>query len=197
MISIILLAAGSSSRMRGRDKLCEIIDGVPLLRRQAQIALDISTHVLVALPSRAHPRYNLLSELNVEVIEVPDAAEGIGASLRTVFEAIPMSTTHAMLLLADMPDITATDLGLIIDEIQAHPEALVWRGMTENGKPGHPIAFHRQLFDALACLSGDNGGRDIVKAAKDRVRLVCLPGQRARCDLDTPEEWAAWRSRQI
>ncbi|PJE36025.1 nucleotidyltransferase family protein, partial [Pseudooceanicola lipolyticus] len=29
----------------------------------------------------------------------------------------------------------------------------------------------------------------------DRVQLVPLPGQRARADLDTPEDWAAWRAR--
>ena len=183
--------------MRGRDKLCEIIDGIPLLQRQAKVALEISDHVLIALPSRGHPRYDLLTGLDVDLVEVPDAAEGIGASLRTVFAALPNNTTHAMLMLADMPDITSADLGRIIDAIHAYPDALVWRGTTDDGQPGHPIAFHRKLFDALGLLSGDTGGSDIIKAVKNRVQLVCLPGERARCDLDTPEEWAIWRARQI
>ena len=52
------------------------------------------------------------------------------------------------------------------------------------------------LFDQLKHLRGDDGGRAVVRAAADRMQLVPLPGQRARRDLDTPEDWAAWRAEQ-
>ena len=38
MIPILILAGGASSRMQGRDKLLEDVDGVPLLRKQVLIA---------------------------------------------------------------------------------------------------------------------------------------------------------------
>ncbi|NBR54129.1 MAG: nucleotidyltransferase family protein, partial [Rhodobacteraceae bacterium] len=41
MTPILILAAGKSSRMRGRDKHLEEIDGVPLLRRLALAALAL------------------------------------------------------------------------------------------------------------------------------------------------------------
>lgn len=40
-------------------------------------------------------------------------------------------------------------------------------------------------------MSGDSGGRDILK--REVVRLVALPGRRALTDLDTPEDFADWR----
>ena len=65
-IPIILLAAGQSSRMRGRDKLLEMVDGQPLLRRQAAMALAVTdAPVLVALPAAPHPRYDAIEGLAV------------------------------------------------------------------------------------------------------------------------------------
>ena len=32
MIPILILAAGASRRMRGQDKLLQVVDGMPLLR---------------------------------------------------------------------------------------------------------------------------------------------------------------------
>ena len=51
-IPILLLAAGSSSRMRGRDKLMEEVDGVPLIARAAGIARAATEGaVIVTLPA--------------------------------------------------------------------------------------------------------------------------------------------------
>lgn len=194
MIPIILLAAGSSSRMRGRDKLLERIDGVPLLRRQAQTARAVSEHVLVALPLAPHPRYAAIADLDVQTLEVPDAAEGMGASIRTAFAALPDGTRKAMLLLADLPEITPEDLQRVIAATKNAPKALIWRGATEDGKAGHPIVFDHTLFPDLVSLRGDGGGQSVVKSAGNHVHLVKLAQQRARMDLDTPEDWEKWRA---
>jgi molybdenum cofactor cytidylyltransferase len=44
-------------------------------------------------------------------------------------------------------------------------------------------------------LTGDTGAREVLKRHSDRVHLVPLKGDRALTDLDTPEDWAAWRAR--
>ena len=194
-LAVLIPAAGASSRMRGRDKLLDVIDGTPLLRRQVEMGrIATQGEVLVALPPPPHPRYEVLAGLNVSLVPVPDAQEGIGASLRRAITALPVDTEWAIVLLADLPDLVADDLRTIQRAIDRASDPLVYRGATEDGLPGHPIAFHKSLFPALRQLSGDTGGREIVSAAKGNVVLVPLPGQRARCDLDTPEDWAAWRA---
>lgn len=182
--------------MRGRDKLREDVAGQPLLRRQAEMARRVSEHVIVALPPRPHPRYDLVADLDVTTVEVADAAEGMGASLRTAIGQLPKDAAQVMVLLADMPEITQDDLREVQKSVETHPDALIWRGTTEDGKPGHPIVFDANLFEALSQLGGDNGGQAVVKSAGNRVHFVKLKGQRARLDLDTPEAWAAWRTRQ-
>ncbi|GHF55870.1 nucleotidyltransferase family protein [Seohaeicola zhoushanensis] len=194
-LPIILLAAGASSRMRGTDKLLEIVDGQPLLRRQAARARGVTTGpVLVALPPPPHPRYAALSGLDVKPIPVPDASEGMNASLRQAFAALPPDAPAAMLMLADLPELTERDLNVVAQAVDLTSETLIWRGSTEDDKPGHPIVFTAALFPAFANLTGDGGGREVVAQAGTRVQLVPLPGQHARLDLDTPEDWAAWRA---
>jgi len=193
-IPIILLAAGQSSRMGGRDKLLEVVDGVPLLRRQALMALATKAGpVFVTLPEAPHPRYDVIDDLDVTVIPVPDAAEGMNASLRRGVAALPPDATAAMLLLADLPDLTTEDLITCLRGVDLASNVSIWRGATEDGKPGHPIVFAAKHFAAFAKLAGDSGGRDIVAAAQDQTQLIPLPGQHARRDLDTPQAWEAWR----
>jgi molybdenum cofactor cytidylyltransferase len=193
-IPIILLAAGQSTRMGGHDKLLETVDGMPLLRRQALMALAAKAGpVFVTLPAGPHPRYDVIDDLDVTVIPVPDAEEGMNASIRRGVAALPPDTTATMLLLADLPDLTTEDLITCLRAVGLASKMSIWRGATEDGKPGHPIIFAATHFAAFAKLTGDSGGRDIVAAAQDQTQLIPLPGQHARRDLDTPEAWEVWR----
>ncbi|MGV6848954.1 MAG: nucleotidyltransferase family protein [Marinibacterium sp.] len=193
-LPILLLAAGASTRMRGRDKLMEDIDGQPLIARQAQMArAATSGPVFVTLPPRPHPRHAAIEAVDVSPVPVADADEGMAASLRAGIAALPADTLRAMILLADMPDLTVDDLRILIAATGTNPDRKVWRGATRDARPGHPIIVAASLLPEFARLSGDTGGRDILRQAQADTLLVPLPGNRARADLDTPEDWTAWR----
>ncbi|MCR9125217.1 MAG: nucleotidyltransferase family protein [Rhodobacteraceae bacterium] len=192
---ILLLAAGQSSRMRGADKLLQTVDGLPLIRRQAQVARAATTGpVLVLLPPAPHPRHDALKGLPVDTVAVPDADEGMNASLRRGIAALPSGSGAAMILLADLPDLTADDLRRVFGAVDLAGETRIWRGATADGRAGHPIVVAASLFDGFAALQGDTGGREVIARNAGLLRLVPLPGDRARRDLDTPEDWAAWRA---
>jgi len=194
-VPILVLAAGAASRMRGADKLLKDVGGEPLLRRQARIARAATdSRVIVALPPPPHPRHAALDGLDVQRVPVPDAAEGMNASLRAAFAALPWDAVAAMLLLGDLPELETADLRRVMDARAEHPGALIWRGATFDGKPGHPVLFDASLFERIGALTGDSGGREVVQAAGGRVHLVQLAGNRARRDLDTPEDWAAFQA---
>ena len=179
--------------MRGRDKLLEHVDGRPLLRRQVEIARETGLDVHVTLPPRPHPRYALIG--GALPIEVQDASRGMDASLVAGIRALS-DRPAVLVLLGDMPEVTTQDLLDVLAARASHPEALVWRAVTEDGRPGHPIVFDSSLYPEFASLSGDSGGRAVVAAAGGRVCLVPTSGDRARLDLDTPEAWDAWRLRR-
>lgn len=193
MRTILIPAAGAGLRMRGADKLLEIVDGDPLLRRQALAALATGSRVLVTLPGnlpdRQAARREALAGLSVEMRAI-EASEGMSASVRAAAGVAPGAL---MVLPADMPGLRAEDLETVWAAAEAEPRR-IWRGASADGRPGHPVVFPAAMLDELAATTGDAGGRAVV--ARHGAGLVALPADRAILDLDTPEDWADWRRRR-
>lgn len=192
-IAILLLAAGASSRMRGADKLMEEVEGLPLLHRQALNALAASDSVYVTLPCGPSARRDALHGLDITCIDVPDASEGMAASLRTGVAALPHGTDAVMVLPGDMPGLDADALKAVMAQFDLGEPGVI-RGATHDGAPGHPVILPARLFPRLLALTGDVGARAVLR--DETATLVSLPGDAAVLDLDTPEAWSAWRACQ-
>jgi molybdenum cofactor cytidylyltransferase len=192
-LRILLPAAGAAARMRGGDKLLEQIDGTALLHRQAARALQISSDVIVTLRAFDPARQACLQGLDVRLIFVADACEGMAASLRA---GTKDASGAVMILPADMPEIETADLRALTQAMRQDPSQ-IWRGATADGIAGHPVIFPADLLPAFQTLSGDLGARAILAKYKDRIRLCPLPARHALTDLDTPEDWQSWRAYQI
>lgn len=188
---ILLLAAGSSSRMRGGDKLLEDVNGQPCLRVLAQRALATEQPVMIALPPDRPLREKAVSDLTVTQITVPNAADGMGVSLATAAAHV---TSPLMVVPADMPALTQADFEVMLAAHNAEPTAIL-RGSSHMKTAGHPVVFPTDLLSGLRALTGDTGAREIIKSNKDRLRLVPLPDDHATLDLDTPESWQDYRAR--
>ncbi len=190
--AILLPAAGAATRMRGRDKLLEPVDGQPILRHVARLALTVSANLAVSLRDPDPARHKSLEGLPLARLCLPDASEGMAASLRAGASwAMGLPVGALMIALPDMPDLTAQDLRALIATQAANPsEAL--RASDMAGRAGHPVILPRRLFADMLQLRGDQGARQILR--RHPPRLHALKGKRALTDLDTPEAWAAWRA---
>ena len=194
--AIMIPAAGASRRMGGRDKLLEpVAGGAALLAERIACARATGQPLLVALPPRAQApgRWLVAREAAQmgELVEVTAPAPGMGASLAAMARALPAQTQGALILPADMPDIDLADLKVML---QAFDNTHILRGASADGQPGHPVLFPGTMLGALAQLSGDSGARALLEGAN--IGLIPLPGRHALTDLDTPQDWAAWRARQ-
>ncbi|PUB12810.1 CTP:molybdopterin cytidylyltransferase MocA [Yoonia sediminilitoris] len=179
--------------MRGKDKLLETVDATPLLRVQALRALATQQPVFVAISDHQEERKAVLSGLDVTILTVHNASEGMSGTLRDAVAQLPDADAF-MVMLGDLVGIKTTDLQKVLDARQHHRDYLIWRGATDSSEPGHPIIFDASLRPLFADISGDNGAEMVVKSLRNQVFLVPLDGRRARLDLDTPEEWEAWRN---
>ncbi len=190
--AILLLAAGASTRMGGADKLLEEVDGRPLLAERLETALTAGAEVIVALPpyAEAPGRWAAVEGRGATLVEVPAPGEGMAESLKAGIAALPAETPGVMILLADMPEVTHSDLATMLGAFDGET---ILRGAAEDGTPGHPVLFPARDFAALAELRGDQGAREVLKAEAARQRLIALPARHALTDLDTPEDWARWR----
>jgi CTP:molybdopterin cytidylyltransferase MocA len=176
--------------MRGGDKLLEDVGGEPMLARSARAAADTGLEVIALLRPDRPERDRALAGIPVRRIMVPDAGDGMAASLRAGVAATPQEAAVAVLL-ADMPEIGTADILRLVAAFEASGGNRVVRAATGDGRPGQPVIFPARLRHALLALSGDTGGRDILR--QEDPLLVPLPDNRAVTDLDTPEDFAAWR----
>lgn len=191
-VLILIPAAGAARRMRGVDKLMEPVRDRPLLRLVVEEATATGQPVLVTLPARHSARHDALARLPVAQQEV-DGSEGMSASIRAGVAAAQVAGAAGLLvMLADMPEIDAAMLVTLLAAFTENPNRIV-RAAAEDRTPGNPVILPARLFPALARVSGDEGARGLIRA--ETPHLCPLPGRAALTDLDTPEEWAAWRDR--
>ncbi len=106
-----MLAAGRSSRMAPRNKLLELIDGEPIVRRVAGIALA-SGAVPSSWSPASTPRASLkrLHGLKVTIVHNPAYRGGLEHLARAGLGALPPDSDGALILLGDMPEIESSDL---------------------------------------------------------------------------------------
>lgn len=193
-IAIVIPAAGASTRMGDRDKLLERVDGTPLLSGVAQRACAVSDCVLVTLPVPGADRAQALAGLAVQEVPVPDAGNGMSASLVRASAVCPRDRDGLMVLPADMPDLTQDDLSLMVQAFTDAGAEFIVQGTSADGTPGHPVIFPADLIPQFQNLTGDQGARAILTAQRTRIIRVALPGDHALTDLDTPDAWTLWRA---
>ncbi|UYV39425.1 nucleotidyltransferase family protein [Rhodobacteraceae bacterium D3-12] len=193
-IAILIPAAGASSRMGGRDKLLEQVDGTPLLARQVARALATGAEVLVTV-SQDHPARKAalapLASARLHLCEI-DGREGMAVSLREgAAWAIERGLSALMVVLADMPELETEDFTALLDAATEAPGSVI-RAASATGVAGHPVIIPQRLFEGLRSVTGDAGARGVLQG--EQVRLTPRSGNRAVTDLDTPEDWARWRA---
>ncbi|MFQ5622058.1 MAG: NTP transferase domain-containing protein [Paracoccaceae bacterium] len=197
-VEVVLLAAGASRRMRGRDKLLEEIDGEPQLRRAAKAALGSQAdRVVVVLPPENPPRRAALRGLAVDIVESADWRAGLSASIRTGVAAVSAECDAVVVALADMPEIAQGHYDRLMAAFDPAENREICRAVAGDGTRGHPVLFGRRFFESLARLHGDRGARDILADAGEFIVDVATDGPGAAVDLDTPEAWAGWRRQRL
>ncbi len=188
-IGIVLLAAGRASRMGidGPHKLLAEFSGKPLVRHVAETALATRPVQLVTVTGhRAAEIESALTGLALETVHNPVFAGGMASSLVTGLSAEGMMERDGlMVLLADMPGVTADDLTALIDAFRAAEGQAIVRAVS-NGKRGNPVILPRATYAEILKLQGDIGARHIVENSGLAVIDIEI-GAAAHLDVDTPE----------
>lgn len=182
----VLLAAGQSRRMGRENKLLADFAGKKLARRTAErVAASRVAGAVAVLGHQADAVSEALSGLDLKEARNEDFATGLASSLKTGIRALPPSAAGALIVLADMPEVTTEDLDRLIEAFAASGGKAIVRA-THGGKRGNPVILPRALFSEVERLEGDVGARQIVESAPLEVIDVEL-GAAASLDVDTPE----------
>ncbi len=181
----VVLAAGSSTRM-GQNKLLLRVDGETLVARAARRAgvggLD---PIVVVLGHEAERVARALAGIRCRPVFNPDHASGQASSFRAGIAAVPDAAPAAVILLADMPHVTAEMIAALVARYRTAGAPLV---ISEyGGVHAPPTLYDRTLFDEIGAMSGDGCGRQIVHRHRHEAEVVTCPAE-GLADLDEPED---------
>jgi len=186
-VAAILLAAGSSRRFGG-DKLRAPWRGRPLWEH-ALAALTatpaVAETLVVVQPGFAAGPLPPRSRL----VENPEHAEGMGASLRTGVRAAGAGADAWLVALADMPALTPALIEALLACYRdaGRPIAVpVCRGQR-----GHPVVLGAGLREELLALTGDVGARGIIRAHPGWVAELETEDEAVLFDVDVPADLGA------
>ncbi|MCD4533871.1 nucleotidyltransferase family protein [Nocardioides sp. cx-169] len=164
----LLLAAGAGSRMGLPKALVHDGEESWLGRSVAVLRAGGCEEVSVVLGAAADEALGLLDGLGVDVVIASDWAEGMAASLRAGLGALPDHAEAAVVLLVDLPDVTAEVVRRVV---AAGGGAGVLARAAYGGRPGHPVLLGRDHWAGVGATAvGDHGARGYLAAYG--VRLV-------------------------
>ena len=193
-VSAVVLAAGTASRYRAADptarsKLLAPVRGKALVRHAVDAALASRARPVVVVTGHAREAVEAaLGDAAVRVVFNPLYEDGLSTSLRAGVTAVPEGTAGVLVLLGDMPLVTADLLDRLIGAFEARPDAAAVAPVF-GGQRGNPVLLSRALFPAVARLTGDAGARKLL-AGIGGVLDVEVDNHGVMLDVDTPDALA-------
>jgi molybdenum cofactor cytidylyltransferase len=185
-IAGILLAAGSSRRFGTDKRLIALADGTPMVLAAARNLAAICPRTRVVIRPDDMAVAGLLAEAGLETIVCESAIQGMGHSLACGVTATA-DASGWLIALADMPYIQPTSYRRVLDALQ--DDARIARPI-HDGQPGHPVGFGADCFARLAALTGDQGGKAIIAAEPEAVRICPVDDPGVLHDIDHPTDAA-------
>ncbi len=194
-IGAVVLAAGLSSRMGGGNKLLRPVAGKPMLRHAVEAALASAAEpVVVVTGNQKGEIAAALDGLSVRFCDNPDFSTGLSSSLKRGLSALPPDCDGALILLGDMPGVSAG----LIDSLIAAFDPAENRGIcvpTHGGSRGNPVLWSRAFFPEMHALDGDAGARALLARHPDQICEVEMDDDAPLTDIDTSAALEAYEAR--
>lgn len=174
IITGIILAAGTSSRMGAANKLLLKYKSHTIIEEVLeQLSNSKVDEILVVSGFEGERIERILSDHmtgRVSIVFNRDYRLGRAESVRCAIRQIDGTADAALFMVADKPGVTSDLIDRAIDRFREDRPAILYVE-TPAGR-GHPIIFSKRVFDDLQSLQGDHAGdRLLEKYRDDTVRL--------------------------
>jgi len=188
---ILILAAGSSSRMGQSKQLLEV-KGQSLLHQTVTLALESGTgEVVVVLGSDEQNHLDIIKGLAVRIVINHYWKSGIGSSIKTGLHHIVREVPEAkgvVILVCDQPELTADHISTLVETFSQTGKSII--ASTYGNTSGVPALFSRPFFSNLLIIGDDHGAKKLIEQFPDQVATVEFPG--GEIDLDTLDDYTRY-----
>ena len=191
--AIILLAAGSSSRM-GKPKQLLRYNNDTFLSHILNISIELNAgKVIVVLGSNAELLEKELNDKRIFKVINNKWIEGIASSIRcglNALDGVEPSCENVIFLTCDQPFVSASLLNDLINMHKKTGKPIV--ASSYKNTLGIPALFHKNLFRELKELKGDTGAKKIILKHSELVAEIPFP--LGSIDIDTIEDYKAFNN---
>jgi len=185
-VGAIVLAAGSGTRMQGRQKLLLDFDGTPMVKHVIQAASEGGCHQTVVV--YASDEIKQVVDGAAELVFNPDALSGMASSLQAGLRALRSDMDAALVLLGDQPLVGSRTVAALLRAWRSEGSRPAVAVAQEDSGWAPPVLLSRELWDQLFELEGDAGARQILQGHPELLDIVPAPGRSD--DIDTPADYA-------
>jgi len=188
MITAILLAAGTSTRMGANNKLLEPLHGKPLFlyALDALLASAIE-HIVLVTGHEANRIEQVMGQRKVTVVHNAKYKQGMTSSIQVGIEACPANCAGYLICLGDMPHLTPQAINLLLQAYHDQGNTMAIVQPTYNNRPGNPVLFGRSYRQELLQHTEPEGCKGVVQANRPNVVRLPLQAKGVLIDVDTPE----------
>jgi molybdenum cofactor cytidylyltransferase len=188
MISLVVLAAGKSTRMRGENKLLAKIDDTPMIRRVVQAALESKVdEVIVVLGWEEEKVRAALAGLPCRTVLNRKYEGGQSSSVKSGLADVSSTARAVLILPGDVAKIDAHSINMVVEKYHGGHHTIVVAG--HQGRHGHPILFDRQLFPEIERINEATFGlKAVVALRRDEACLVETGSGNVLKDIDTVQD---------
>ncbi len=186
----LLLAAGGGRRLGGRPKALLAHRGRPLVEHAVGVLRAAGcTRVHVVLGAAAAAVRERAELGDCMLVENPEWAEGMGASLRAGLDSLAGTTARAALVsLVDQPGIGAEAMRRVL---AAYEDEASLVSAAYDGVRGHPVLLGAAHWAGVAATAtGDRGARAYLKEHRGALTLVECGDVARPYDIDTVADLA-------
>ncbi|RHP32806.1 nucleotidyltransferase family protein [Lachnotalea sp. AF33-28] len=184
-LSILLLAAGSSTRFQA-NKLLTPVNGIPMYRHTLSWAQTLEPDRL-AVVSQYEEILKEAEAAGAAAVYNGHSDLGISHSIHLALNALEGFASDAFLFtVCDQPWLTAESVRALLDAFRKSDKGMAC--LCHNGVPGNPVVFDSRYKKELVSLTGDTGGKRILKAHPEDVLWVETPHNMELKDIDYPED---------
>ena len=173
------------------NKLLAEIDGVPMIYRAVETALrSNAAEVVVVSGHQADPLRRALSGLEPRFIHNSSYRQGLATSLMSGIGAVSPSIAGAVVLLGDMPRLSADTVNALIARFFADHGKNICRPVF-GGRPGNPVLWPRAWFSEILDIRGDIGARRLLERDDAQASSVEVDAPGIHFDIDEPQDLAS------
>ena len=182
-IAVLILAAGSSSRM-GTPKQLLPWKHKTLIEHVIQTSLKATTNVFAVLGANYESILNAIKDYPIQILKHKNWQDGLGSSIAFGVKHIKENFAAVLVLLVDQPLINNAHITTLIEAYISKKSKIITTQYNKQ-KEGVPAIFDKLYFDELCKLNQDFGAKEII----DDNETYSIEASNKILDIDTKSDY--------